>query len=978
MRPKSILLAGATLFLLVWTVRASAPISGQTLAFASAADALGDTASAVNALSAADFDRDSDPDALSGHADGRLILWENAGGTWVSTPISATASAVNALSAADFDRDSDPDALSGHADGRLILWENTGGTWVSTPISATASAVNALSAADFDRDGDPDALSGHTDGRLILWENTGGTWVSTPISATASAVNALSAADFDRDGDLDALSAHADGRLTLWEQSATGWHAHLLGNAPAPAAALRVADLDGDGDLDVASGSGDASGRLTVWENNGSPFGGAWPSAAAGTVGSPVADILLGDFDHDGDADLLSGASSGAIHAWQNGGAPFSGGWSALALPSGAEAVHALAALDADLDGDEDFLSGHAQDASAAEVRLRRNTRDHLRAAFAAAPGAAGSTGGNTVYGLTAADLDNDGDPDLASGEVGGTLRVWENDGDPFGGAWGGATAGNVGGGAWVLAVHAADLDGDGDPDLVTGNTGGAVRAWTNDGTPFAGTWAQTVVGTTSGGANGVALGDLDNDGDPDIVSAHSVGASAEVIAWRNEGGSWTRFDVGTHDADMNAVFLADLDGDGDLDIASSSTSSSAAGEVIVWRNNGLGNPWTRQDVGERGTYVFALGAADLDGDGDPDLVTGDGARQVIAWQNDGTPFAGTWTSATLGTTAHQVRSLTLADWNADGRPDVLTGAGNGNTGGTVRLWLNGGAPFSGGWSSFLLGTTGDNPNALPAADLDGDGDPDFGVGFSSDTDVPYEAAVWAFTGGQTAFQVTDTSPSSPAYIPNGTEDDLLQITLEHNGQSGEAAAEWAQSTFTLLQGDCATPLTTAQANAFIEALRVRRDDGDGVFEDDGSDPLIGEAATLALDSAGRQTLLFGDGDAHAQVGAANSAVFWVSLLATADADQQSPNNLCLRFDPDADALVEGKYTSGDAGLSIADSAPADTGNTPTVIALQDFSARTASPLSVWNLFPLLAAAAAWRYLRRRRVAASGPGAATP
>ncbi len=787
---------------------------------------------------------------------------------------------------------------------------------------------------------------------------------------TSAAVNALAAADFDGDGDPDALSGDAGGALTLWQNTGSGWTSAALGSAAAPVSALAARDLDGDGDPDVLSGSGDASGALTAWQNNGSPFGGAWASAAAGTSGAPVGALTPGDFDGDGDADFLSGDSSGALTAWQNSGSPFAGAWNGLTVQASGTAIQALAAADYDLDGDSDLLSGHALDAAAAEVQAWENLRAHLSAAFAASNNGAGSTSGSTIYGLAAADLDGDGDLDLASGDFGGNVYVWQNDGTPFSGVWNGNLAGSAGA-VVMTSISSGDVDGDGDPDLVSGNTGGAVRLWQNDGTPFSGAWSQTVVGSTSGGANAVALGDMDGDGDLDIVSAHSVGATAEVIVWRNDGGTWTRFDVGTHDADMNTVALADLDGDGDLDIASSSTSSAAAGEVMVWQNNGLGGTWTRQDLGELGTFVFALDVADLDHDGNPDVVSGDGSNNVIAWQNDGTPFNGAWTGVTLGAAARTLRGLTIADWNADGWPDVLTGDGNGNVGGAVRLWTNNGAPFGGAWSGFTIAGTGDNPNALPAGDLDGDGDLDFAVGFSSDTDIPYEVAVWEFTGGQAAFQAVDTSPASPSFIPNGTEDDLMRLTLTHNGVSGDPAAEWAQAAFTLYRSDCLTPLTPAEANAFIDALRVRRDDGDGVFSAS-LDTLIGEAATLSPDSNGVQTLAFTDGDPNAQVGAAASAVFWVSVLTTADADAQNPNNLCLQFDPDADALVEAKYASGDASLSITDSAPVNTNNTPTAVSLQSFSVRSPAspaPLRTAGAVLLLGAlvwAAARRIPRRR------------
>ncbi len=812
-----------------------------------------------------------------------------------------------------------------------------------TAIGDTTNTVNALAAADFDNDGDPDVVSGDAGGALTLWTNAGGSWSSTTVGTAAAAVNALAVADFDNDGAPDVLSGDAGGALTLWQNTGGSWSSTSAGSGPVPVNALGVSDLEGDGDLDVVSGSGDASGTLTTWQNNGSPFGGAWTSSTAGTAGTPVNALALGDFDNDGDPDVLSGDSSGGLLAWQNNGSPF-GAWSSLTVQTSGAAIHALQTTDDDRDGDRDVFSGSALDVAASEVQVWHNTHTHASTVFAAASHGVGSTGGNTVYGLVAADLDGDGNPDLASGEVNGALRVWQNDGTPFNGAWSGLQAGSTPAGEWLLSVKAGDMDGDGDLDLVTGNTGGAVRLWSNDGTPFTGTWPQTLVGTTGGGVNAVDLGDLDNDGDLDIASAQSVGATAEVIVWRNDGGTWTRFDVGTQDADMNTLVLADLDNDGDPDIVTSSSTSAAHGEVIVWQNNGLGSSWTRQDVGELNIQVFALGVGDLNGDGLPDIVSGDRNNNVIAWQNSGSPFSATWSIAqTLGSVPDPLRGLTIADLNADGLPDVLSGEGAGNGGGAVRLWTNNGTPFGGAWTATLIGITGDNANVLPVSDLDGDGDLDFGVGFSSDTDVPNEVSAWEQTGGQVTFQVTDTSPAIPSFIPNSTEDDVLRVVLTHNGQSGEATAEWAQVTFTFYRADCTTPLTTAEVNAIVDRLRVRHDNGNGAFQPNGNDVMIGDDTALTLDASGQYTMTFRDGDVLTQVAPGNSVTYWVSLVITANADVQNPNNLCLAFTPNADALVEGKYASGDAGLSQAEAGTFNTGDTPTAITLRTFKASTPS-----------------------------------
>ena len=137
------------------------------------------------------------------------------------------------------------------------------------------------------------------------------------------------------------------------------------------------------------------------------------------------------------------------------------------------------------------------------------------------------------------------------------------------------------------------DLDHDGDLGVVTGSGSQddyEVIAWANDGTPFSGLSTQNDVGASTDGVYSVAAGDLDLDGDLDIVTASGSIEDYEVIVWENNGtpftGLWSQSDVGAVTAWVKSVALGDLDHDGDFDVVSGS-HSGAQYELLAWPNRG-------------------------------------------------------------------------------------------------------------------------------------------------------------------------------------------------------------------------------------------------------------------------------------------------------------------------------------------------------------------------------------------------------
>jgi hypothetical protein len=231
----------------------------------------------------------------------------------------------------------------------------------------------------------------------------------------------------------------------------------------------------------------------------------------------------------------------------------------------------------------------------------------------------------------------------------------------------------------------AADLTGNGKTDLVVG--GGFGVAVLMSGTK-AGTFKAPVFFGTNYGVNSIAVGDINNDGKPDIVVAENPGDSAvfgtpgviSVLLGNGQGGFGLPedFPQGTQ---TNRVALADLNGDGLLDIVTDNSVFLNSNYQIAVMNQGSPPGWAGQTYNFSALNGLALG--DLNGDGRPDIVAMGPANQIQVWLNNG---AGGFTAGQVfgGGAFNPVplgdNGVALGDVNGDGKLDLVTANGTSNS----------------------------------------------------------------------------------------------------------------------------------------------------------------------------------------------------------------------------------------------------------------------------------------------------------
>jgi hypothetical protein len=324
----------------------------------------------------------------------------------------------------------------------------------------------------------------------------------------------LDLGDLNGDGYLDLVSASlGQDDPKVWFNDGTGLFAPGGQDLPA-CARIELGDLDGDKALDIliAEWQPDQSlwaTTISVWLNNGEGYFSRHDNL---DVIDGIQSMVVGDLNGDGSLDLFA-AGTGQNEVWiNNGEGVFSK--SEQDLPAGLDAAVGVGDLDGD--GDLDLLSGGWEGAPSLWV--------NDGAGFFSKESLAITDPDLHIHGLDLGDLDSDGDLDafvvLANRDP---HQVWINDGA---GSFSISQRLPAGLGH---AVTLGDLDRDGDLDGVSGHgyqLGGYVRIWWNDGAAH---FLDSSLSLGDGFASGVALGDLDLDGDLDIISAQN--------AWGEENG---------------------------------------------------------------------------------------------------------------------------------------------------------------------------------------------------------------------------------------------------------------------------------------------------------------------------------------------------------------------------------------------------------------------------------------------------------
>ncbi len=335
---------------------------------------------------------------------------------------------------------------------------------------------------------------------------------------------------------------------------------------------LFLADLDNDNDLDII-GAAINSNEVAWWRNDGGyPI--QWTKEVIDDNYGGAIYICAEDLNGDSYIDIVATAAIAHQLCWwsNNGGVPIQ--WNKHLIVSDYTEAHGVLAIDLDQDDKMDIVSTAAalnkiswwKNETGTGLSWIEQTIDNNF---------------NYTQSVSAGDLNLDGNTDIVGAALNANQIAWyENDGgNPI--QWTKQTI--TSGFNMAHSVEVCEINGDSLPDVLGVAYGsGEVAYWQNmGGNPV--TWEKYSIDNSFSGALEVCAADIDSDGDIDV--AGTAGISNQVAWWSNEGGNpiqWVKHILAFNFYDAWPICLGDIDNDGDIDVVA---GSSTLDEIRWWEN---------------------------------------------------------------------------------------------------------------------------------------------------------------------------------------------------------------------------------------------------------------------------------------------------------------------------------------------------------------------------------------------------------
>lgn len=594
--------------------------------------------------------------------------------------------------------------------------------------------AGSVAVADIDGDGDLDIAQGTT-GEVLIYRNDGlGNFSDTDNQElktdTGKPLWSIAFGDMNEDGHLDLVIGARDGQNILYFNNGLG-HFAVAASDPLPPEkfgtgtdltySIALADVNRDGHLDIIVGN--EWRQNVIYLNNGlgrfqdgsvqcnDPLQICIPTGGSDSTLS----IQAGDVDGDGDLDIVTGNNGQRTTVALSNGAGVLDAFSSKPFGPGTDSTRQVVLGDIDIDGDLDIVTANydlewlknegkrvTQQADFNYIYLNDGLASFVESDRVSLP-----TVPDRTMSIAVGDLNNDRYLDIVSGNYDWLGQLGEQNFISFNAGdenrdniWDRQfSAVALGGASKTTIVKLGDMDGDQDLDIVVGNFRESNTIYFNDGNGDFTKIAPLQFGTGDDETWSLALGDVDNDNDLDIVVGNydlefvppalktASGTGAQDRIYYNVDG---QFHFGPNNCDVPTEFVAcfgkgsdrtaaltlgDINADGFLDII---TGGDFGQPNFIFVNNGRGgfSNGRLYTYGTGSDWVMDVDTGDIDQDGDLDIVIAGRETQVrdAIYFNDGTGKFRQVSSLQHGLVNDATWSLALGDMNNDGLLDIVVG----------------------------------------------------------------------------------------------------------------------------------------------------------------------------------------------------------------------------------------------------------------------------------------------------------------
>ena len=377
--------------------------------------------------------------------------------------------------------------------------------------------------------------------------------------------------------------------------------------------------------------------------------------------------------------------------------------------------------------------------------------------------------GASSVY---AEDIDGDGNMDiLGAARDADDITWWENT-DGLGTSWTEHTVDGDFDGAY--SVYSADIDGDGNMDVLGAAFADCDITWWENTDGLGTSWTEHIIDGDFADARSVYSQDINGDGDMDVLGAAYI--DDDITWWENADGLGTSWIEHIVEGDFNgawSVYASDVDDDGDMDILG---AAPMADDIIWWENaDGLGTSWIEHTVDEDFVGAWSVYSADIDDDGDMDVLGAAYEVDDITWWENTDGLGTSWTEHTIDGDFDGAGSVYSEDMDDDGDMDVL---GSSWYASDIKWWENeDGSGLS--WNEHSIDGDFNLAVSVYSEDIDSDGKMDILGAANDDNDISW----WDYSNYSTSGELE----SSILYL--GNDPDWGYIDWNASAPSGTSVA---------------------------------------------------------------------------------------------------------------------------------------------------------------------------------------------